>query len=90
MEDSPFIAGILYACLLLALMGAALMLKRRFGKRGVGIGGAIVVIPLSWVLRLLASHFVSTDSYRWYAAVGACTGVSVIAVQFLFGEPLSD
>jgi hypothetical protein len=89
MEGSPIIAGILFVCVLLAVAGAGLLLKRRFGKRGFGIGGAIAMIPISWVLMLLASNCVSTDSYYWYVAVGACTGVSVLVSQFLFCEPPS-
>ena len=89
MEGNLIIAGILYACLLLAVMGAASLLKRRFGKRQFGIGGVIAMIPISWVLMLMASHVVSTDSYYWYVAIGACTGVSVLVSQFLFCEPPS-
>jgi hypothetical protein len=90
MEGNPITAGILYACVLLALLGAASLLNRRLGKRRVGIGVAIALIPISWLLMLLASHFVSTDSYYWYAVVGASTGVSALFLQALFGEPLSD
>ena len=87
MENSPIIASILFVCLALALLGAGSLLKRHFGKRDLGIVGAIVMIPTSLVLMWLASHFVSKDSYYWHVVIFACGGISALVSQVLFGKP---
>ena len=87
MENSPIIASLLFACLALALLGAGSLVKRHFGKRDLGIVGAMAMVPTTWVLMWLASHFVSKDSYCWYVVVFACAGISALVAQVLFGKP---
>jgi hypothetical protein len=67
--------------------GDAALLKRRLGQRDIGVIGGIAVVALSLALMWLVSHFVSNDTYYWFIAIAACTGISVLVSQVLFGKP---
>jgi hypothetical protein len=86
MEGSPIIAGILLVCVVLALRWGAALLKRRLGQRDMGVIGFIAVVALSLAIMWPVSHFVSNDSYYWFIAIGACSGISVLVSQVLFGK----
>ena len=65
-------------------------MKRRLGQRDIGIIGFIAVVTLSLALTWPVSHFVSNDSYYWFISIGACSGISVLISQVLFGKPRSS
>ena len=86
MKGSPIIAGILLVCIALAMRGVAALLKRRLGQRDIGGIGFIAVVALSLALVWLVSNFVSNDSYYWFIAIFACSGISFLVSQVLFGR----